>query len=102
MRTASFGPDRLPLAILADGRVRQAFGHWDTALDAGGDPVRGALHHSQTSDGVVDTYEYDDLGRVDAITRAVGGGAPMWLGIQLDGLGRLDELEYPTLTSDAP
>jgi RHS repeat-associated protein len=87
--------------VLADSRVRQAHWEWDTALDADGDPVLGALDFSESSDGVVDTYEYDGHARVIAMARSVGGSV-MRLGVEIDGLGRLDTLVYPTLTSDSP
>ncbi|MCP3097667.1 FG-GAP-like repeat-containing protein [Myxococcus sp. K15C18031901] len=68
---------------------------WDTALNG-----LGALHQATSPDGVVQTYEYDALGR-PAHERWNVQGQEYRLSMTYDALGRLQTLGYPEVAGRA-
>ncbi len=77
---------------LADGTIDRFF--FDTAVTPSGRPVLGALGSTQSGDGVIDSFEYDDLVRPRAQTRLVDGRL-LRTEDTLDEFGRVSRTTLP-------
>jgi RHS repeat-associated protein len=61
----------------------------------------GALHQASSPDGVVDTYRYDDFGRITGVRTDIDGDSYGYTATY-DLFGRLDTLGYPVGASLPP
>lgn len=76
----------------AEGTVDRFF--FDTAVSPSGRPLLGLLGSMESGDGVIDTFEYDDLARPRAQTRLVDGRF-LRMEDTLDEYGRVRSTQLP-------
>ena len=72
---------------------------YDTALRPDGNPVLGALAAMQSSEGVVDTFDYDSFSRNIGQSRLVDGQL-LRFAYGLDSAGRTETVTYPSALSE--